>query len=1352
MIEPPPVVDCQGVHGVCKINLNGKNKCTCSVKIYNCKFRALVDSGADISLISTKCFDMIKGKIKQTLTPCVQLSAVNGQKLKTLGRVQIPVQFNNKKYTHEFHVVDGIHSTVILGFDFIVDKEVSLIFSQNAGHMKIENEIIPLEPQEYINSLVRLAHDIVLPPQTGLLVQGTCKTKNARCIGVITATDTGFVAKEPGLLITNTVVNIKRKIPVSIVNSTNKTFHLKKGNVIGRLTTVDQGDISVNEVSNDDTDDNDNQHMTPAAYKQEIDLFIERNKDLFAEKDEDLGRTKLVEMNIDTGDHSPINLKAYRTPLTKRTIIEEQIKNMLGADVIRPSRSPWAFPVVIVDKKDGSKRFCVDYRKLNDITSKYQWNLPHIDDILASLGGSKHYSCLDLRSGYWQVPMNEKDRPKTAFISHKGLFEFNVLPFGLCNAPSVFCELMEKVVGDLKFVIAYLDDLIIFSKDEDEHIKHLEIVFDRLRKANLRLKMKKCEFFKSKLKYLGHVIDNEGVRPDEDKVKVIRELPTPKTVTDVRSFIGMASFYRKFIPDFSKIAEPLTKLTRKHAPFQWTLECEGAFEELKKRLCSPDILAFPDLSKEFILYTDASDSCIGAVLAQDFPEGEKPIQYLSHQLSTSQKKWPIIQKEAFAIFYAIQKFDHFLHGNKFTIKCDHKPLKFIFSSEMKNAQVQRWAIKISEHNCAIEYIEGKKNLKADMLSRLSPANDTVNVINTDKITPNEIKYQISEADKKQTDLTQTTPSSLVGNMAKEQDKDPELLVIKNKLRDPDMTASGSPHVLIDDILYYIPEGEPVHKLVIPESLKALVLSECHDNNCHLGMDKTYDKIRSKYHWRGLFKDVTTYVKNCVLCASNSMRKDKRPLQEMDKVHFPMEKVAIDTCGPYPESHNGNKYLITMIDMYSGWPEMYPVPDKSAETVAHVMLNHFIPTHACPLVLLSDNGTEFCNKIIDKISEKMNILRIRTSTYHPRSNGKVERLHRVWNMIASKQLQNDARLWDTLVPSTLSAIRTSVNESNKQSPFFLLFNREPVLPLDTILMPRFRYLGEDFHEIALERQHEAYKALQRDQKQARERQKRNHDRHAKDISFEPGDPVYLYNNKQKHKFSTKWIPFYRIMKKKSQVNYTIKNVVDGDLQNVHVELLKPAPLDWNSPRVDKHMRKTKYVVPPSDSESNDDSDRCSINKENQFSDSQQREGLRVKGMKDLSQSENSLNSSLNSDSDSDFNAPLAETIPLARLQRFRDRHATTTQTNLSPPAQSTDMTQNTQTADMTKDLSVQNPDEMDFNETRATHKRPRCQSDNDSDDSDIDTPSLATKQTRINRVSSRRQAPLKTLLKTLHDLL
>lgn len=564
--------------------------------------------------------------------------------------------------------------------------------------MRINDNIyLNLEEDLHIAYTVRMKRTYVLKPNTAKICIGKVRNSPDLPSGQdyeVQQVEKGFIVNEPGLRVINSVSTLKnnRTIAFLVVNKTDKHMKIYRHCLLAKIRSIQNNDVKmVNSVIQgqnirDKIDFKD--LKVTEKYMSEIQKLITENVDLFASKDSELGHTDTVKMKVDTGKHEPIKLKPYRTPINNRQIIDNAIDEMLEAGVIRRSRSPWSFPVVIVDKKDGSKRFCVDFRKLNQITVKNSFPLPLIDDMLTLLGNAKFFTSLDLKSGYWQVLMDESDREKTAFATHKGLFEFLVMPFGLSNAPAIFQELMSIVLQGLgHFAVAYLDDIMIFSETFAEHMEHLNTIFSRLRKHGLKLKLKKCSFLQAEKNYLGFVVDKHGIKPDPKKVEAIRSLPVPTSVRLVRSFIGMCSYYRGFIPNFSEIAEPIMNLTRKHAHFKWTPMHQNAFDYLKDNLSVVPLLVYPNPNQKYTLYTDASDMCIGACLTQEcdvYDAGNLPNVPIekpwSNKLNKTQCKWSTIEKEAYAIYYSLQKLDYYLHNAEFTIKSDHKPLKYLLDA------------------------------------------------------------------------------------------------------------------------------------------------------------------------------------------------------------------------------------------------------------------------------------------------------------------------------------------------------------------------------------------------------------------------------------------------------------------------------------------------------------------------------------------------------------------------------------------------------------------------------------------------------------------------------------------------
>jgi len=452
----------------------------------------------------------------------------------------------------------------------------------------------------------------------------------------------------------------------------------------------------------------------------ELQSFLSKHRDLFSKDEDDLGQTHLVQHTIDTGDTKPIKQYPYRVPLAKRLAAEQEIKSMTEKGIIEESNSPWCSPIVLVTKSNGSLRFCCDFRKLNDVTIKDSQPLPRIDDTLDALSGCKWFSVLDCKSGFWQVGMTEADRQKTAFsMQGSGLWQFKVMPFGLCNAPATFERLMERVLSGLtwKICLVYIDDIIVFSKTFEEHLRNLDLVFTQIHEANLKLNPEKCKLFQVEVPFLGHVISEKGIATDSKKTKAITEWPTPKTVRDIRSFLGLCSYYRRFVENFSGIAKPLHELTEKARAFRWTDKCEQAFRMLKLKLADTPILAYPLNEGLFVLDTDASGIGLGAVLSQTQDEEERVIAYYSKCLSKAERHYCVTRRELLAVVMAVKQYHHYLYGQHFVVRSDHGALKWLSNFKKPEGQMARWLEILSSYDFEIQHRAGRVHSNADALSR-----------------------------------------------------------------------------------------------------------------------------------------------------------------------------------------------------------------------------------------------------------------------------------------------------------------------------------------------------------------------------------------------------------------------------------------------------------------------------------------------------------------------------------------------------------------------------------------------------------------------------------------------------------
>lgn len=465
----------------------------------------------------------------------------------------------------------------------------------------------------------------------------------------------------------------------------------------------------------------DNTNLTPLQHEQ-LHHLINRNVDVFATSLSELPGTTLHYHEIDTGDAPPQRQRTYRhSPIAKKEV-EKQTKEMLDSGIITPSNSMWSSPSILVKKKDGSFRFCIDYRKVNAVTKIISWPLPLLNDVLDAMSENQPtiFSVMDMKSGYFQIPLHPNSQPKTAFTTHEGSYEFTRIPFGLCNSGQAYQMLMNQVFRGMlwKSVVVYIDDILCFSKDFKSHLVQLQEVFDRLRSARLRLHPKKCQFAVPQVVYLGHVLSETGVAVDQSKVAAVKDWPVPKSVKDVRAFLGYCNYYRKFVKGFANIAAPLNNLLKKDQPFEWTQACQKSFEDLRVAMTTTPVLAYADMSQPFSLTTDASTTAIGYVLSQLDSQGrEHPIAFGGRALRAAEKRWSATDIEGLALAEGIKEYHAFLSNKPFTVYTDHISLKWIQSTKNAHGRLYRWSLLFQPLRFTVIHKPGRINCNADSLSR-----------------------------------------------------------------------------------------------------------------------------------------------------------------------------------------------------------------------------------------------------------------------------------------------------------------------------------------------------------------------------------------------------------------------------------------------------------------------------------------------------------------------------------------------------------------------------------------------------------------------------------------------------------
>jgi hypothetical protein len=457
-------------------------------------------------------------------------------------------------------------------------------------------------------------------------------------------------------------------------------------------------------------------HLTDEQ-KHQLSELISQYEDVLTSKP---GCTNILKHSVHTVDNVPIHLKPYRIPQSMKAVVKAEIDKMLGAGIIEPTNSPYASPVVLVKKRDKSWRFCADYRKLNAKTVFDPQPMPRVDDLVENVGNAKFISTLDLAKGYWQILLDEDAKRKSAFITPFGCYQFRVMPFGMQCAGATFMRLMREVLrGTESFADTYVDDIIIYSNTLVDHIRHLTDILERLRKAGLTARPKKCNIGQKEAHYLGYVIGNGQLKPDMAKVKSIVEFPQPTTKTEVRSFAGLANYYRSFVPNFADLMAPLHDLTKKNASLTvvWTPECEQSFVKLKELMTKAPVLCSPDYSLPFVVQVDASEHGLGAVLSQVQAGEEHPICYLNRKLLPRESNYATIEKECLAIVWALRTLDVYLFGRSFTVQTDHNPIRWLNDFKGKNQRLLRWSLTLQDYKFQVAHRKGVDNGNADALSR-----------------------------------------------------------------------------------------------------------------------------------------------------------------------------------------------------------------------------------------------------------------------------------------------------------------------------------------------------------------------------------------------------------------------------------------------------------------------------------------------------------------------------------------------------------------------------------------------------------------------------------------------------------
>lgn len=1140
-----------------------------------CRVNALIDTGSPATIVSLDCLlnSLARGRSKdQTPTewelevkrrlkpPEITLRSYGGGGLDIVGQIQATLQCGSYRQTAVVLVQNGAPEDLLLGTDLQPQLGFRLSQARPDGpaiQLLPAPDDVSLETEGGMRTapVVRLLQSERLPARHGHIVRARVDTQISHAKQLFIPLGDSQLGQdweaEEGLV----EVGDDHTTTLILRNPTDITIHLAEGAVLGELQPAQEitnseessavvGKVLVGENDRDCNRSNRIEELWQALTVEECGLTslevaqlrqtVEDFDDVFALHEFELGTTNTCQHSIDTGDSQPIRQLPRRVPFALRGQVDKMVEEMLERGVIEPSKSPWASPVVLVSKKDGSLRFCVDYRKLNAITKLDVFPLPRIDDSLDALAHTQYFTTLDLASGYWQVPMEPQSQEKTAFCTPSGLYEFRVMPFGLCNAPATFQRLMESVLGGLarNSCMVYLDDILVIGKSFSEHLQNLRQVLVRLREAGLCLKPKKCCLAKRQVEYLGYIVTTEGIVPDPKKVAAVRDFMVPKDLKTLRSFLGLASYYRRFISSFSKIAAPLFELTRKDTPYEWSPECQTAFSSLKHALTEAPVLAYPRFDDGFLLETDASGAGLGAVLAQkQQDETVRPIAYASRTLQQHERNYGVTELEALGVVWAVRHFRHYIYGHRCDVFTDHEALKALLNTPHPSGKLARWGLSLQELDLHIHYRPGRKNGNADALSRC----------------PAEVPDQSKDVPKPVAALQPEVVPAKGGDrsLSKRQEEDPTLASVRSYLQDgtlPEderaarhLILEQSSFSLVDNVLYRIVQDGSL-RLVPPTEDRYLLFEEAHAGRFggHLREHKIYTQLCRHYWWKGMRGDIADWCRACQVCASRRVGQAIRPPLVPLPVAGAFDRVGVDVI-QFVRSNSGNQYVVVFIDYLTKWVEAFPTKDQTALTIAQLLVEEVISRHGVPRELLSDRGAAFLSALLKDICQLMGLKKVNTTAYHPQGDGLVERFNRTLTDMLAKTVDQSGKNWDTCLPYVLFAYRTSLQESTQESPFHLLYGRDPCLPTESALsVPATRQqfeVGSYLEELVTNLQ-EAWELARQNVKRAQRKQQRNYNRKTKIAPFRVGDRVFLHVPSAKrgkaHKFARPFKGPYRIL--------------------------------------------------------------------------------------------------------------------------------------------------------------------------------------------------------------------------------
>lgn len=909
------------------------------------------------------------------------------------------------------------------------------------------------------------------------------------------------------------------------------------------------------------------------------------------------GKHDYIQHRIDTGDAKPVNLPHFRLPPTHLAEQEKQISELLAKGLVRPSHSPWGAPVLFVQKHDGSWRMCVDYRALNDVTIKNKFPLPRIQEQLDQTGQALVFTKIDLLSGFWQIAMEQTSIEKTAFNTRDGKYEYLVMPMGLTNAPPTFQSAMNDLLREYlnDFVVVYIDDVLIFSKNEAEHLEHVRKVMVKLRDAGFYAKSSKCVFGASQVEFCGHTIGGGKIQMSQAKVDAVSQWPRPENVHHVRQFLGLCSYYRRFIRDFARLASPLhdllkTEGTNKRRPVNWDARSELAFVRLKDAITAKPVLAQPDPRRPYIIETDASDYARGAVLLQKGDDGkEHPVAFESRKFIPAECNYPTHERELLAIKDAVRAWSvYFQNGHTTTVRTDHAGLQYMKTTKTPSKRLARWIAEFQEYDLDIKYKPGPQMVVADSLSRRPDykpkdsenAGSAKEVLSDDDRTmfhsPKEsLAYVINALTLALTQISDLMIPYLENGTLPTDAAD--IAVVKSRSHEFKLDGPKGD----EDLFHQDGKDEPWVR-VTPLWSRQDTLDEIHRTG-HFGELTMWDILRRRCWWDGMKRDIRDFCRYCPQCQlagarhENVARSSQVPSYEWDTTKCDaFDRWGLDLIGKCPKTKRGNIWIAVAVDYVTKWPVARALPDATAETLAEFVYDLYL-NYGAPKEIITDQGANLWAPAMDLFLKKINVHHKGTTAYHPRTNGAVEALNKVLGISLTKLLYgHDKHHWDLYLDAALFSARIRTHSTTKQSPFFMLYGRHPRLPSDENgYTPADWEATKDRLPMFETARREAHRLAETRAKYNKERWEKSLKR-AEVVKFKKGDYV-LIRNESKKKFELNWWGPYEVHEEIKPNVYTLRTTPgrvgqNGDVlprsitgDRLHLARIKGAiTRSWNLP--------------------------------------------------------------------------------------------------------------------------------------------------------------------------------------------